>query len=118
MLRSAILSAAATLEAQREVLCALDAETGDGNHGVTMTISARAVRRHLTSVADDDPATLFRAAADAGAAATAAMVGRSARFGERSRGTPDPGVSSYAISVEALTTGALTELRGPGPGLD
>ena len=31
-----------------------------------------------------------------------ATVGRSARFGERSCGSPDPGATSLAIIVEAL----------------
>ena len=214
-LRAAILSAADAVEAARESLCALDAETGDGDHGVTMTIGARAVRRGVAAAPDDDPAGLVRAsasgmagaggaigplysraltavaavvadtaagvgapltvarlrrcaeaalqaveelgharpgdktiidvlapvaaalaaadeagrpleaaigearqAADAGAAATTAMVatvGRSARFGERSRGTPDPGATSCALIVDALADAALASLD-PSPG--
>jgi dihydroxyacetone kinase len=213
-LRAAILSAADAVEAAREALCALDAETGDGDHGVTMTIGARGVRRGVSASPDDDPAVLVRAAAsgmagaggaigplysraltaiasalddtssadppltvarlrrcaeaaleavealgharpgdktivdvlapvaaalaaadeagrpvgaaiedargaaDAGAAATTAMVaaiGRSSRFGERSRGTPDPGASSCALIIDALADQALADLARPRP---
>ena len=57
-----------------------------------------------------------RRAADAGAAATTAMVatiGRSSRFGERSRGTPDPGASSCALIIDALADQALADLARP-----
>ena len=60
-----------------------------------------------------------RQAARAGAAATTDMVatvGRSARFGERSRGTPDPGASSCALIVEALADAALAQPAQPLPG--
>jgi dihydroxyacetone kinase len=62
-LRAAILAAAVAVEAQREALCELDAKTGDGDHGVTMTMGARGVRRGLEGVAGEDPVALVRAAA-------------------------------------------------------
>ena len=207
-LRAAILAAAAAVEAQREALCELDAKTGDGDHGVTMTMGARGVRRGLDGVSGDDPVALVRAtalgmagaggaigpiygrgllavvteleairsgpdgvipadpttlarcaaaaqaaivslggaspgdktildalapttaaledadrgnepvgaalaaareAATSGAEATAAMtakIGRSARFGERSRGLADAGATSFAIIVGALVDAA------------
>jgi dihydroxyacetone kinase len=225
-LREAILAAADALEASREALCALDAETGDGDHGVTMTIGARNVRRQLEGYPGGDPPGVVRAAAmgmagaggaigplygrgllavadvlqgapgqdvaasgrdrgaldehaaiellrrcaeaaaeavealgharpgdktvldalrpvaaalaeaeragrslatalddaraaarsgAAGTAGMAASVGRSARFGERSRGTPDPGASSFAIVIDALVTSALAQAT-PAPG--
>jgi dihydroxyacetone kinase len=211
VLRAAILAACDAVEAAREALCELDATTGDGDHGVTMTIGARAVRRQLEGVSTDDPAALVRAAAlgmgDAGgaigpiyargllavatalaapdtgrdgdvatlakcaaaaeaavvalghaepgnktvldaldptavaltaasragepvatalidacvaarsgAAATTGMIatiGRSARFGERSRGSPDPGATSLALIVDALVTSALGSAETP-----
>jgi dihydroxyacetone kinase len=205
-LRAAILAACDAVEGAREALCELDASTGDGDHGVTMTIGARGVRRQLDGVTTDDPAALVRAAAlgmagaggaigpiygrgllavagtlaaletdgaagdvaivarcaaaaeaavaalghaapgdktlldalgptaaalaesdragepldaalvraraaaRAGAESTTAMVatvGRSARFGERSRGTPDPGATSFALVVDALVAGVV-----------
>ena len=207
-LRAAILAACDAVEGAREALCELDASTGDGDHGVTMTIGARGVRRQLDGGRDRrpgrrssaprrsgwpapaarsarstagacwrwrgrwppsrpsgsagnarDPRPLrrggrgggrrpwatpgpatrrsstrsdrprrrsptptvpacrstprscaARAAARAGAEATTGMVatvGRSARFGERSRGTPDPGATSFAIIVDALVGSVL-----------
>lgn len=63
ILRRALLVAAEALEDAREPLCALDAQTGDGDHGLTMAIGARGVRRKLAVVEGDDPAALLRAAA-------------------------------------------------------
>jgi len=202
-LRAAILAATHAVEAARVPLCALDAAAGDGDHGMTMAIGARAVRAGLESGTSVDPVAIVRqaalgmaaaggtigpiwmsgllavadvldgargpdgtvaasvatarsaadaaaaavqrlghasrgdktildaliptcealaaaegadmapaaaatgaaAAATAGAASTVAMVaaiGRAARLGERSRGTADPGATSFAIAISAL----------------
>ncbi len=212
-LRAAILAACDALEAARERLCALDAPNGDGDHGVTMAIGARNVRRGLEAVEGDDPARLVRTAAmsaagmggaigplygrgllavaaelqaagdtpadsvallrrcataaseavvalghaapgdktildallpveaaladaeaqggsvphaleaarhaaDEGAQATVGMVatvGRAARFGERSRGSADPGATSFALIVDALVASTLAS---PGPAIE
>ena len=50
-LRAGILAAAGAIEAARDELCRLDAAAGDGDHGVTMALAARAVRKAL----DDSP---------------------------------------------------------------
>lgn len=204
-LRAGVAAACDALEAARDDLCRLDAAAGDGDHGVTMALGARAVRRvleahpeaegatllallapaagsvggaigplwatllihiagtmraagpdattfttpllrasgeaalagvvalgHATegdkTIVDafapavqalaeaetrgDDPVTAARAAAEAaraGAAGTAGMVatlGRAARLGERSRGTADPGATSFALVAEALASAA------------
>jgi len=211
IVRRAILDAADAIEAAREPLCELDASTGDGDHGVTMAIGARGVRRQLEAVDGDAPEPLVRAAARgmagaggaigpiygrgllavadvlqaddgrdeapdrllgalarcvaaaesaitelghaapgdktildaliptglalrqaaddampladglqtacaaarAGADSTvemAATIGRAARFGEGSRGTADPGATSFAIIVDALVTSALASV--------
>ena len=62
-LRAAILAACDAVEGAREALCELDASTGDGDHGVTMTIGARGVRRQLDGVTTEDPVALVRATA-------------------------------------------------------
>ena len=62
-----------------------------------------------------DGLQMARAAARAGADSTvemAATIGRAARFGEGSRGTADPGATSFAIIVDALVTSALASV-GP-----
>ena len=206
-LRGCILAAADALEGAREELCRLDAVAGDGDHGVTMALAARAVRQKLDEAPDlegadllarvalgmgsvggaigpiyasallrvaatvralgpisDEPtvtqlAAIGRAALDgittigraapgdktvvdaiapavravseaetadlgvtdaleaavsaarAGADSTADMiasVGRASRLGERGRGSPDPGASSFVVIVDA----ALKAYRG------
>jgi len=48
-LRSCVLAAAGAVEASRDELCRLDAAAGDGDHGVTMALAARAVRQALAA---------------------------------------------------------------------
>ena len=56
-LRTAILAATDALETARDELSRLDAHAGDGDHGVTMTIAARAVRSRLDKLPPDCPDT-------------------------------------------------------------
>jgi dihydroxyacetone kinase-like protein len=51
-LRSCISAAAEAVEANRDELCRLDAGAGDGDHGLTMTLAARAVRQTLAASPD------------------------------------------------------------------
>ena len=93
-LRAAILAAAEAVEAQREALCELDARTGDGDHGVTMTMGARGVRRGLDALDGDDPVALVRATALGMAGAGGAigpMYGR--------------GLLAVATELEAIRSG-------------
>jgi dihydroxyacetone kinase-like protein len=53
-----VLAAAAALEASRDELCRLDAAAGDGDHGVTMALAARAVRQTLAASPDASGAEL------------------------------------------------------------
>jgi len=52
--RACVLAAADAIEAARDELCRLDAAAGDGDHGVTMALAARAVRQ---AIADSPAAT-------------------------------------------------------------
>jgi phosphoenolpyruvate---glycerone phosphotransferase subunit DhaL len=54
-LRMRVTAAADAVEASRDELCRLDAGAGDGDHGVTMALAARAVRKALDS-APETPA--------------------------------------------------------------
>jgi dihydroxyacetone kinase len=45
VLKVCVLAAADAVEASRDELCRLDAGAGDGDHGVTMALAARAVRQ-------------------------------------------------------------------------
>lgn len=210
-LRAAILAAADAVDAERAELGRLDGAAGDGDHGMTMSIGARNVRRRLQGIpADATPGDLVRAAgeamagvggaigplysgalaaigaeveapawtslsevarlrtvavaaeraitelghatpgdktmidalhpvveslraseaagtepvaaiaaalraADAGAASTTDMVarlGRASRLGERSRGLPDAGATSFAIIVRALAAALVPSPPG------
>ena len=51
-LRACVLAAATAVEAARDELCRLDAAAGDGDHGVTMALAARAVRQALAASPD------------------------------------------------------------------
>jgi dihydroxyacetone kinase-like protein len=52
VLRTCVIAAAGALEANRDELCRLDAGAGDGDHGVTMALAARAVRQALAASPD------------------------------------------------------------------
>lgn len=64
------------IEEQKDYLCDLDGEVGDGDHGVSMTIGMRAVRRALRDLpADPTPEQVFAAAAEAYAIDVGATIG-------------------------------------------
>jgi dihydroxyacetone kinase-like protein len=52
------MAAADAIEAARDDLCRLDAGAGDGDHGVTMALAARAVRQALAAAPDASGAEL------------------------------------------------------------
>jgi dihydroxyacetone kinase-like protein len=54
-----VLAAADVVEASRDELCRLDAAAGDGDHGVTMALAARAVRQALAESPDASGADLM-----------------------------------------------------------
>lgn len=56
-LRAAILAAADAVDAARNELGELDGAAGDGDHGMTMSIGARNVRRRLGALPDGSSAT-------------------------------------------------------------
>ena len=51
-LRECVLAAADAVESAQAELCRLDAAAGDGDHGVTMALAARAVRKALDDAPD------------------------------------------------------------------
>lgn len=74
---SAILTHMAIgVEAQKDYLCELDGAVGDGDHGVSMTIGMRAVRRALAELPDaPTPSEVFQATSDAYADEVGATIG-------------------------------------------
>lgn len=66
------------LETHKDHLCELDSEVGDGDHGVSMTIGMRAIRRALREFQPDTPLTfeqVWRCAAEAFADDVGASIG-------------------------------------------
>jgi dihydroxyacetone kinase-like protein len=53
-----VIAAAEAVEGARDELCRLDAAAGDGDHGVTMALAARAVRQALATSPDASGAEL------------------------------------------------------------
>lgn len=82
------------------------ARPGDKTIVDSLDPAVGALRRALASNAGVDEALKAAAtAADKGAAATATMIasaGRASRLGEKSRGTPDPGATSFALVMGAV----------------
>ena len=63
---SAVLSNVANaIEANKDYLCALDSEVGDGDHGVSMTIGMRTARKALATLQNPTPEMAFRTVAEA-----------------------------------------------------
>ena len=72
----ALVHVAKKVEENKDYLCELDGEVGDGDHGVSMTIGMRAVTRAMKSLDDSvTPAEVFQAAADAYADEVGATIG-------------------------------------------
>ena len=64
------------IEDQKDYLCFLDGEVGDGDHGVSMTIGMRAVRRSLADLPTSYlPSDVFDSAAEAYAVEVGATIG-------------------------------------------
>jgi len=64
------------VESNKDYLCDLDGEVGDGDHGVSMTIGMRAVRRAMDDLPPDPSVTdAFQAASDAYAIEVGATIG-------------------------------------------
>ena len=59
VLRRCILAAADAVEAARDELSGLDAAAGDGDHGVTMALATRGVRKQLADSPDATAADVF-----------------------------------------------------------
>jgi dihydroxyacetone kinase len=95
-LRSAILAAADAVDAARPELGELDGVAGDGDHGMTMSIGARNVRRRLAALEPDAPT------ADVIGAVATAMGGVGGAIGP-----------IYATALGAVA-GGLDAGAGPG----
>ncbi|MCS6773177.1 MAG: dihydroxyacetone kinase subunit DhaL [Anaerolineae bacterium] len=61
----ALIHVADVIESNKDYLCALDGEVGDGDHGVSMTIGMRTARKALQSLNAPTPAQAFQTVSDA-----------------------------------------------------
>lgn len=62
---AALTHVANVIESNKDYLCALDSEVGDGDHGVSMTIGMRTARKALAALHDPTPQSAFQAVSDA-----------------------------------------------------
>jgi phosphoenolpyruvate---glycerone phosphotransferase subunit DhaL len=105
------------IEENKDYLCALDSEVGDGDHGVSMTIGMRTARRALTALQNPTPEIAFRTVAEAfadevGAASgvlyeTAFEAAAKAAAGKRVLETADWASVLEAIANEIQTIGKV-----------
>jgi dihydroxyacetone kinase len=122
-LRAAILAATDAVDAAREELGRLDGAAGDGDHGMTMSIGARNVRRRLQALpSGTSPADLLRQVAlamgDVGGAIgplySAALTAAAADI-ESAGGASSGDVVPLRRSAE-VAEGAIVGIGGAGPG--
>lgn len=62
---AALIHVADVIEANKDYLCALDSEVGDGDHGVSMTIGMRTARKALRALENPTPQAAFHAVSEA-----------------------------------------------------
>ena len=111
LVAKALLHVAKKVEENKDYLCELDGEVGDGDHGVSMTIGMRAVTRAMKSLNDSvSPAEVFQAAADAYADEVGATIGPlyEAAFAAAADASGDKGelneISDWADIYDAMAT--------------
>jgi dihydroxyacetone kinase len=122
-LRESVLAAADALDAARNELGRLDGVAGDGDHGMTMSIGARNVRRKLqASPLDPAPVDLLRlvgaAMGDVGGAIgplyAAAFAAMANEIEASAAGSPD--VVDRLYRVAAAAESAMVDLGRAAPG--
>lgn len=101
------------VESNKDYLCDLDGAVGDGDHGVSMTIGMRAVRRAMDDLPDNPSIQdAFQAASDAYAIEVGATIGplyevafaaaAQASAGKQELGAVDDWVNVYQAMFDAI----------------
>ena len=72
---AALINVANAIESNKDYLCALDSEVGDGDHGVSMTIGMRTARKALQALQYPTPELAFHAVSEAYADEVGAALG-------------------------------------------
>ena len=122
-LRACVLAATRTVEASRDELSRLDSAAGDGDHGVTMALAARAVRKTLDDAPDVGGEALVTRLAMAmgsvgGAIGPIYATGLLA-VAARMRSLPSPPGAppvEYLAACAAAAESAIAALGGAKPG--
>lgn len=105
---AALTNVANAIEANKDYLCALDSEVGDGDHGVSMTIGMRTARKALANLQNPTPELAFRTVAEAfadevGAASGALYEGAFEAAAKAAAGKATLGATSdWAAIYEAI----------------
>lgn len=114
-------SVAVRLEENKDYLCELDSEVGDGDHGVSMTIGMRAVRSNLAALSSATLEGAFRAVSEAFADEVGASIGPlyEAAFGAAANTVAGKGeiadAETWARILDAMTH-AMQEVGKAEPG--
>ena len=107
---AALIDVANVIEANKDHLCALDSEVGDGDHGVSMTIGMRTARKALQVLQNPTPASAFHTVAEAfadevGAASGALYEGAFEAAAKAAAGKPALNTAGdWAVIYEAIAS--------------
>jgi dihydroxyacetone kinase len=119
MAREVLCALAAAMPAERERLCRLDAELGDGDHGVTMAKAFTAVGRRLEQMPDASTVCMLSAVADTFVTEVGGATGP--LFGSAFRGAaeelPSTGAVDSAAIARMLTAAEAAVRKQGGAGL-
>jgi len=100
-----VLAAADAVEASKDELCRLDAAAGDGDHGVTMALAARAVRQGLADSPDatgpDLVTKIAMAMGSVGGASGPIYASGLLAAATKMREQPNAGLLAYAQAAES-----------------
>jgi dihydroxyacetone kinase-like protein len=116
-----VLAASDAVEASRDELCRLDAGAGDGDHGVTMALAARAVRQALAApppASDQDLVTkIALAMGSVGGACGPIYASGLLAIAKTMQGRPDGSLTvAEMVDFAEAAEGAISALGHARPG--
>jgi dihydroxyacetone kinase len=116
-----VLAASDAVEASRDELCRLDAGAGDGDHGVTMALAARAVRQAVAASPDSSDEELVTrialAMGSVGGACGPIYASGLLAIATTMRGRPDGSLTvAEMVDFAAAAEGAISALGHARPG--
>ncbi len=113
---AALTSVANAIETNKDYLCVLDGEVGDGDHGVSMTIGMRTARKALMALQDPTPAAAFLAVSEAFADEVGAASGvlYETAFAAAARAAGDKPALDSAADWAEIFEAMATEIQAIG----